>query len=287
MMGRSVKARQPENNRPGLIDYRFYLKTVLFLAGLAAGTLTGSLSLVAVTVYSGIDVAKSVIRLFPLYQPPAPPRDKAYFGFSKYPAVLGMIESILFILAACFIFREASHILKAAVPVGNYYPAIAVLAVILVVNLIIAFRTPKTAPKPPGRNARFELVLYLVVMAVLLSVQFTGVQSLDPVISIFLALLVIGKSLLLMLESIKDILDHRLPPYEEEWIKGLIREFSGDNFRLHDLNARKNGINRWIDFHLAVSDRITAEEAFNLANRLEREMIRKIPGAIVIIHVET
>jgi cation diffusion facilitator family transporter len=287
MIDKEMKASQPGSSRQEAIDYRFLLEALFCLAGVVAGVLSGSLSLITLAVFSGIDTVNFIIRLFTHNQPPEPPRSKAYFGFSKYPGVLGVIEGIFFILAAIFIFREAGRRLEANLPAGNFYPAMAVLAVFLIAAYFIPAKQTKTAGKTSARYFKIEVILSLAILAVTLIVQFTRIQSLDPVISIFIVLFILGKSVQLMLESIKEILDNRLPQYEEEWIKGLIREHSGNHFRMHDLLARKSGSNRFIDFHLAINDNTQVEQAFDLANILEKELIKKIPGAIVIIHVET
>jgi cation diffusion facilitator family transporter len=281
-----VKDRQRGSVR-NLADYKLFLDTLIFAAELAAGIFTGALSLVSLAIIGGISLAKSLIRLFDLNQSTLPPPGKAYFGFNKLPAIYGIAAGIIFIPAGILMFRLAGHRLDEALPAGQYFPAIAVLAVCLAAAFFISAWKPLKSLNGTGRHySRMEITLSLAVLAELLIAQFGRFQSLDPVISIFVTLFALGKAVQLILESLKGLLDNRLPHYEEEWIKGLIRLYAGAHLSLHDLQARKRGGSRWIDFHLAVSDNIPLEEAFDLANALEKELIKKIPGAVVIIHVE-
>jgi cation diffusion facilitator family transporter len=275
-----------ENERPR-VDYRLFLSTLIMAAELAAGLICGSLSLVALAIVGGIDLVKLLVRLISLSRSTAPPPGKSYFGFSQWPATGGVAGGLLFILAGSLVLRAAGSTLEAALPAGNYYPAIAVLAVSLVALYFISAGKPLKNPGgTTGRYFRMGLVLSLVVLGELLIAQFGRFQSLDPVISIFIALFVLGKSVQWILESIKALLDTRLPQNEREWIEGLVREFAGTHFRLHDLQARKKAGSRWIDFHLAIADSTPVEEAFHLANMLEKKLIEKIPESVIIIHVD-
>jgi ferrous-iron efflux pump FieF len=289
MADEGVKGKQPdieqvENSRP-LIDARLIAATLIFAAGLAAGFVSASLSLVGLALFGAIDLVRSLVRAFSLSQSSAPSSGKVYFGFSRWPAVCGLAAGILVILSGGLMFSVAGGILKEELPAGSYYPAIAIIAISLAAAGFISTRK-RSGGGFSLHFSRIWTLLSLVVLAELLIVQFLRFQSLDPVIAIFIALFVLGKSVRLVLESVRALLDNRLPQYEEEWIGGLVREYAGPHFRLHDLEARKRGNSRWIDFHLAVAENIPVDEAFDLAGELEKKLIEKIPGAVVIIHVD-
>ncbi|MBN1188555.1 MAG: cation transporter [Dehalococcoidales bacterium] len=261
-----------------------FLDIFFFAAGLIAGILTGSLSLTALAVFSGIDILKSAVRTVPAGNTPLSKEHKINTVLNRLPAALMTIEGILFILAAVFVFREAGRRLDEAVPPGQFYAAIAVLSVYLLTALSVSI-IPVTTKKDLRLHSRLEIALSLVVLAVLISAQIARIQSLDPVVSIFLSVLIIFKSLRLLLDSLKQVLENRLPSSELEWIKGIIQDYAGEEYSVQDLTARQSGNKCWIDFGLAVSSTIDLEKAFETAGGLEKELMRKIPGAIVIIHV--
>ncbi len=276
-------------NRPDGSRITIYLLTtavVLLAARFAAGIMTEALSLVSLAVFAGIDIARFMTGHLSGRHTHKPLRNRPNPGLSKIPAILGIALGIIFILAAVFIFREAGRRLDEALPPGQYFAAIGVLAVCLASAIVVSLKTGKTVPGGFRLFSRGELILSLAVLAVLIIVQAARFQSLDPVASIFLAIFILIKSLRLLLDSIKEGLDSRLAPQELEWIKGLILAYAGRNYSISGLSARRSGHKCYIDFRLAVNDLIDLDEAFETANGLEKELIRKIPEAIVIIHVQ-
>jgi ferrous-iron efflux pump FieF len=275
--------QQPESGRRKA-GFALVLDFLFFAAKLIAGILTGSLSLVALAVFSGIDILKSAAGPLPVQRPPVAQKHKFNPGLYKIAPILMLVEGVLFILAAVFVFREAGRRLEEGLPPGQFYPAIIVTAVYLLFVVLFSIMT-RTSGKNSLRYSWIESGLSLAVLAVLIAVQIARIQSLDPVISIFICVFVLYKSLRLLLDALKEILDNRLPPREVEWIKGLIQEYAGHDYSVQDLSVRQSGNKYWIDFHLAVSDAIDLEKAYRTAGELEKELIRRIPGAMVIIHV--
>jgi cation diffusion facilitator family transporter len=266
-------------------SFRPWLETLVLLARLAAGIVTGSLSLVALAMYSGADVFRGLTGLLQHAQPSTPPGDAPRFGFSKYPAVFKAAGGIALIAVAVSVFRTAGRKMEIAPPVGNYYPAIAVLAASILV--LVFFSARQSTAGARQRTFNFGLIVSLAVLAVLVTVQLKRFVSTDPVIAIIVLIFSLVRALSLLLESAKELMDNRLPRREEEWIESFIREWGGKRFELRDLSARKIGNKRYLDFHLKFMKNIDAEAAFALANDLERVLMAKIPGAMVIIHVES
>jgi cation diffusion facilitator family transporter len=283
----SAKDQAPARmNGRGVINYALIIGVAFFAARMAAGIATDSLSLVSLAVFAGIDILRYITRPWPVQQSLLPLKKRPNPGFNKIPAILGMTAGVLLILAAVFIFRDAGRRLDEGLPPSQYYPAIAVLVICLTAAFIISLKTGKTAPGTFHPYSRSEFILSLAVLVILILVQTARFQSLEPVASIFIAIFVLFKSLRLLLDSLKEGLDNRLPNFEVEWIRGLILTNAGSNYSVQNLSARRSGHKCYIDFRLAAGDSIDLETAFETANKLEKELIKEIPGAVVIIHVQ-
>ena len=87
-------------------------------------------------------------------------------------------------------------------------------------------------------------------------------------------------------EAARDLLDVSLPDKDVDWIPGFVKEHWPAVRSFHRLRTRKAGSNRFIDFHLAVDDRMSVGEAHELGDEIVVAIKERLPDSRVHIHVE-
>jgi divalent metal cation (Fe/Co/Zn/Cd) transporter len=82
-----------------------------------------------------------------------------------------------------------------------------------------------------------------------------------------------------------DIMDTALPEGELNIITECL--ISHPEVRgFHRLRTRRSGADRHVDMHCLVDPQLTIEESHEISESIEREIAEKLPGTVVVIHLE-
>jgi cation diffusion facilitator family transporter len=126
----------------------------------------------------------------------------------------------------------------------------------------------------------------LGLMAGLLMVRWFDIHWLDSALSILVASYILHEALQLIKRSLTDILDQELPEEIQQQVHQLIISHGGPLAGYHGLRTRRAGSLKIMDFHLEVCKDMTVAEAHKLTESLEKKIMKEIPGADVIIHID-
>lgn len=267
--------------------------TLLILLKLVAGILSGSVSIVAEAIHSGIDLLAALIAFVSLRIAGRPADREHPFGHGKVENVSGTIEAVLIFVAAIFIIYEAINRIIAGAIVEYLGIGIAVMAISVVVNIIvsrhllrIARDSDSIALEADARHLTADVYTSLGVLAGLVVVQVTGLNILDPIIAIGVSLFIIRAAYNLTRRAFPPLIDIRLPEDEEALIECTISEHMGELVSFHELRTRKAGSERYIELHMMMARDASIERAHSLCDHLEEDIRSKLPHAYVTIHVE-
>jgi cation diffusion facilitator family transporter len=267
--------------------------TVLLIAKLIVGLLIGSVSVISEGIHSGIDLIASVIAFFSVRQSSKPPDAEHYYGHGKYENISGAVEAILIFVAAGLIIREAYLKLVNGVEIESVNLGIIVMVISVIANYFVSQRLMKTARRTESIaleadawHLRTDIFTSLGILLGLVIIRFTDFTILDPIMAILVALFILRAAFQLTWKSVRDLIDVRLPQNEENKIKEIIRNYSGNYLEFHEMRTRKAGSDRFIDFHLVVCKNTSIEEAHNLADKMEKAIIQEFPRMSVVTHLE-
>lgn len=267
--------------------------TFLILLKVVAGLLSGSISVIAEAIHSGIDLVAASIAFISLRIAGRPADLGHPFGHGKVENISGTIEAGLIFVAAAFILYEAiKRIIEGAV-IEYVSIGIAVMAVSVVVNIIvsrhllrIARETDSIALEADARHLTADVYTSLGVLGGLIVVGITGLNVLDPIIALAVALFILRAAYNVIRRAFPSLIDVRLPEDEEALIASCISEHYGELVGFHELRTRKAGGERYIDLHLVMARSASIEEAHKLCDHLEEDIKSKLPNTSVTIHVE-
>ena len=267
--------------------------TLLILLKLVAGILSGSVSIIAEAIHSGIDLLAALIA-FVCLRIAGKPADREHpFGHGKVENVSGTIEAVLIFVAAIFIIYEAINRIIAEAIVEYLSIGIAVMAISVVVNIIvsrhllrIARDSDSIALEADARHLTADVYTSLGVLAGLVLVQVTGLNILDPIIAIGVAIFILRAAYSLTRRAFPPLIDIRLPEDEEELIVSTMSEHMGELVGFHELRTRKAGSERYIELHMIMARDASIERAHSLCDHLEEDIKSRLPNIHVTIHVE-
>ncbi len=267
--------------------------TLLILLKLVAGILTGSVSIIAEAIHSGIDLLAALIAFVCLRIAGRPADREHPFGHGKVENVSGTIEAVLIFVAAIFIIYEAINRIIAEAIVEYLSIGIAVMAISVVVNIIvsrhllrIARDSDSIALEADARHLTADVYTSLGVLVGLVVVQVTGLNILDPIIAIGVSIFIMRAAYNLTRRAFPSLIDVKLPEEEEALIVSTMSEHMGALVGFHELRTRKAGSERYIELHMIMARDASIERAHSLCDHLEEDIKSRLPNIHVTIHVE-
>jgi cation diffusion facilitator family transporter len=267
---------------------------VLIILKLAAGIITNSVSIISEAIHSGLDLAAAFIAFFAVKVSSRPPDSRHRYGHGKFENVSGTIEAMLIFVAAIWIIIEAYQKIVSGSRVEMIGVGIGVMVISSIANWIIsgilmrtAKKTDSVALEADGLHLRTDVYTSIGVVFGLAILSVTGIQLLDPLIAIVVALLIIKAAYELTVKAVIPLLDTSLPIEEEAAIENALQEIdTTDMIGFHELRTRKSGSERHIDMHLVVRPHLTIAEVHSLCDRIEQKIAEHLPNAHVLVHPE-
>lgn len=257
------------------------------------GFYTGSVAIVSEAIHSAMDLMASVITYFSVRKSNRPPDRLHRYGHGKIENVSGTIETLLIFAAGIWIIVESVQKLVDPTPIRLPYLGVGVMVFGAVVNLIIGRmiqrvgeETKSVAMKSNALHLLTDVYTSVGVAVSLLLVSATGMNFLDPLIAIFIAIFIMKEAFKLGKESFLPLIDASLTDKEHQTIHRILKRYSDEYIEYHDLRTRRSGPEEHIDLHLVVSANKSVDEAHDLCNRIEASIQRAFPQSHVLIHIE-
>ncbi len=267
--------------------------SALVLVKLIIGILMGSVAVLSEAIHSGLDLLASVVAFYAVAKAGKPADEHHPYGHGKWENVSGVLEALLILAAALYIIYEAVARFTKGAPVEHLGLGTAVMTISAVINWFmsgylfrIAKKTDSVALEADAWHLRADVYTSVGVIAGLGLIAVTNITWLDSVAAIAVALLIIKSSFELTRNAVGDIFDERLPSEDESRIKRIFSRHEEGCVRFHRLRSRKSGSMKFVDFHLVVPRKWTIEEAHNLGDSIETEILEILPQTQVIIHID-
>ena len=258
---------------------------------LSVGIISGSVSIISEAIHSSMDLVAALIAFFSVRVSDNPPDSKHPFGHGKIENVSGVIEALLIFIAAGWIIIEAIKKLTGEpFELEIIWIGALVMFVSAVVNAIVskklykvARETKSIALEADALHLKTDVYTSLGVAIGLGLIIITGINWLDPLIAIIVAILIIYESYILIKKAFTPLLD---TAWNEDEIEALKNELNQMNVNYHDLRTRMAGNYRYVDMHITMPENLSVGEAHQYCDTIENELSVKYPNLSVIIHVE-
>lgn len=267
--------------------------SALIILKIVAGVISGSVSIISEAIHSSMDLVASLVAFFSVKQSSKPADRRHPYGHGKIENISGIIEGVLIFIAAAMIINKSYNKIFEPVAIEQADVAIAVMIVSSVVNFFVSRKLYKVSKEEDSMaleadalHLKTDVYTSLGVGLGILLIKVTGLDILDPIVAILVALLIIKEAWVLCKNAIDFLLDVKLTDKEEDEIEMIIKEHSHQFIGYHKLKTRKSGNMKHIDFHIVVDPDLTVKEAHDIIGSLKKDMSNKYKNTRVNIHVD-
>ncbi len=263
----------------------------LIILKIIVGLFSGSVSIISEAIHSSMDLIAALIAFFSVRISDNPPDSRHPYGHGKVENISGVIEAILILVAAIWIIAEAvKKILGKELALEAIWLGSAVMVVSAVVNFVVARRLYKVARKTNSVALEAD-ALHLMTdvytsagVAIGLGlILLTGIEWLDPLVAILVALFIIKESFSLLRRAFSPLLD---TAWGKDEIEILERRLNEMGVRYHDLRTRVAGNYRFIDIHVEIPENESVGQAHSYCDMIEDKLNAVYENLTVTIHVE-
>jgi cation diffusion facilitator family transporter len=268
--------------------------TALITLKIVAGVITGSVAIITEAVHSSIDLVASVVAYFSVRKADEPADASHPYGHEKVENLAAAFEGVLIVLGAGIIIFEAITKLTGTPHVQKLGVGIVVIGLSAVANLIVsgilyrrARETDSPALEGDAAHLRTDAFTSIGVLVALALVAITGMDELDPIAALVVAVAIVFSGVRLVSRSSRVLVDEALP---EEEIRAVAEAIQGvgaaEVIGFHKIRARRGGSRRYVDLHVQFRRGTTLERAHDVSHRLQAAIQDRLTGADVLIHLE-
>lgn len=274
---------------------RLYLGVVicLIIAKGVVSWLTGSLSIIAQATDSLLDLVSGVVTLIAIRVSGKKADEDHPYGHGKVDDIAGVSQGILIAIAGVLIIYSSIQRIISDTAVKLAESGIVVMLVSIVASIIlsrhlmnVARASNSAAIEASAKNISADVYSALAVMIGLIVVRLTGLNIVDPIIAIAVAIYILKISFGTIRKPFLKLIDTRVPIEEEEVIKECIVEHSHEVVGFHRLRTRQSGDQYYADIHIVMRKEISLEHSHGICDRIEDEIRNRLPNSSITIHAE-
>ncbi len=280
-------------------DYTFWVRLaavfstsialILVVIKLYAWLVTDSSAMLASTTDSILDLFASLMNIVILRFALAPADKEHSFGHGKAESLAGLVQAS-FVLgsAILLIFSGVSRLLNPQAIVHSEVAIWVTVVAIVLTLILVAFqryvikRTGSIIISGDALHYQSDLLLNLGVLAAIILSQGIWLSA-DGIFTIAVALYLIFGAGQIMVQSISQLMDSELSSAELTQIQSIILAHK-QTLGIHELRTRQAGAQRFVQFHLELSDELSLLEAHSVGDEIEAEICLALAPCEVFIH---
>lgn len=258
---------------------------------LAAGLLTGSVSVLAEALQSGVDVLIAIGVVATVRYAARPPDEDHPYGHGKAELLMSVAQVQLILLTAGFILLKAYQRFRAPEPISVDL-GIGAMAFAAVSNTVIsryllrtAHETGSTVLRSEVLHLRSDTFASVGILVGLGAVKLTGWLWLDPVVAALFTLMVVVIAAKQLWDLKHPLMDGALP--REQIVKlQQVLDAHPEVRGYHALRTRTLGATRRVELHVMLDDDLSFVAAHDLAEEIEDALSEALGDAVVEVHYE-
>ena len=272
--------------------------SLIIIIGLIAlksvvAVITGSISVLAQAVDSFLDLFAVATTFLAISMATKPADEKHPFGHGKVENIAAVVQAVLIFAAGGAIIYSAVRRIISGATVELSEAGIGVMLISILASIFLSRHlmkvsqaTDSLALEANARNIAVDVYSASGVLVGLVAIRLTGLNIIDPIIALAVALLILKTAYDVMKKSFGGLIDVKLPEAEENSIKKCIAIHNSEVVSYHKLRTRKVGNQRHVDLHLIIPKSASVGKAHRICDCLEQEIASSLEHTDVTIHVE-
>ncbi|SHJ52472.1 cation diffusion facilitator family transporter [Geosporobacter subterraneus DSM 17957] len=255
------------------------------------GYIAGSTAMVADAFHSGSDILATTIVLHGLKISHRPPDEEHHYGHGKAESIVSKLIAILLVVTALGIGLSAYNTLKdpALEPPNTIAVWTALISIIFKewmyrYTVGIGKKIKSQALIADAWHHRTDAFSSIAALIGITGAIY-GYPILDPIAGIVVSAMIIKAAISIYLEALHQLMDTAPPKEVMDEIRQISMSVEGVR-SVHDVKARKYGVQILVDMKICVDPLITVEQGHHLAGQAKHSVLEKIPDVKdVLIHV--
>ncbi|MDP9867842.1 MULTISPECIES: cation diffusion facilitator family transporter [Streptosporangium] len=242
------------------------LTTVVLVVEALGAVLSGSLALLADAGHMATDAAGVALALFAIWVAGKPASAQRTFGYQRAEILAAAINAVVLLALSAYILYEAVRRFADPEPVGGTVMLVAAVAGLVANAIGLWLLRRGQAESLNLRGAYLEVLgdllgsVAVIVAAVVIAL--TGWTTVDPIVSVVIALLIVPRTWSLLREAVNILLEAAPKGVDLEEVRRHLMEAPGV-LDVHDLHAWTitSGV-PVMSAHVVVEERVLADGAF-------------------------
>ena len=268
---------------------------VIIILKLVAGIMSGSISIISEAIHSLSDFLASVLTFFAVMKSSEPADREHPFGHGRYEDMSGFIEGGLIIFAAFYIIYEASKKIFFSTPMETETTlGIIVMGVAVVANFLVSSylfyvgkKTNSISLLADGEHLRTDIWSSLGVLVGLVLIKLTGLDILDPLIALLVALFILKAGFSISKTTLNNLLDVALPEEDLQKIESVIEEMKTEGvISYKDMKSRCSGPEKLLEMSLIFPEDMTIKQCHDICDKIEVKIKNELGSCNISIHAE-
>ena len=263
------------------------------LLKLLAWHLTGSVGLLSDALESFINLAAACIAWVSLSIAVQPEDKEHAFGHSKAEYFASGLEGLFIFFAAIGIAWTALERFFHPYTLTHTGQGILFSAAASIINLVVALillrvgkKRSSVALHADGKHLMTDVWTSVGVVIGIGLVTLTQWWWLDPLVGLLLAAHIMITGLKLMRETMRGLMDFRLPKKELALIHATLDKYAKEGIRYHALRTRRAAALKFLAVHLLMPGKWTVTQGHTIVERIEEDLRHAIPNLVVFTHME-
>lgn len=265
--------------------------SILALIKGGTGLWIGSLSLIADSIDSVLDLVSSIISYMGVRFSSRPPDEEHPFGHGKFEMTFTLGISLILFISSGWIFQGAldrltSNTILEFHPVGLFVATIGIIWKLALFKYLLrvgrSYRS--TIVIADAYNNRTDSMATIGVLIAMIGLYF-GISWLDPVIAVGITLVIIYTGISISKIALGTLLDVRPSKAVLDKIRSIAASMDKIQ-KIHKLRARQMGTYILADVHVLVSKDLTIEQGHQIAEEFEYKVKAETNVQELLIHIE-
>lgn len=260
---------------------------------IAAWLITGSVGLLADAAESFVNLAAALVALIVVRWAGQPADEDHAYGHDKADYLSAGAEGTMILVAAGTIAVSAVIRLFNPVPLETVGLGLAITAVATVINLVVARLLLKVGREESsltvesdGKHLMTDVWTSIGVIGGVAVVALTGLERLDPIIALIVAVNIIVTGASLVRRSLSGLLDRALEPEEIDRIEEVLDRYRAQDISFHALRTRRASHRAFISLHVLVPGDWSVQRGHDTVEQIEGDLRSLFHTVTVFTHLE-